>query len=350
MLADSRFDGWRFVWSFKHDVPVPDYTQLKRAETVVHGDAEYHRALMRAGYIIQNNRLPEYVMVREGQEYIQCWHGTPLKRLGADITTNAGDAANSASELAYRFHADAMKWTHYIAPSEFTAEHLASAFGLAEDEARRKVLLVGYPRNDRLVWAAKDPTAQESMRKKLGLPADRKVLLYAPTWRDTVHKQGVGYVLDCLPDFDMLQTALEGEWVILFRPHYYLAREFDFSAYEGFVYDASDIDDINDCYIASDALATDYSSVMFDYANLRRPILLYVPDLDRYANDIHGFYFDIREVPGPLCETTEELINAIADLFEYEKKFENCYKKYAGRFCPLDDGNAGRRVVETLAN
>ena len=147
-----------------------------------------------------------------------------------------------------------------------------------------------------------------------------------------------------------MRQQLGDEWVVLFRPHYYIANQFDFSAYEGFVIDVSKVDDVNDLYLASDVLLTDYSSVMFDYANLRRPIVLFVPDRERYADAIRGFYFDLEEVPGPLCSTTDEVVEELTHVEGHRTKYEQAYAAFVEKFCPLDDGCACARVLERLAS
>lgn len=93
-------------------------------------------------------------------------------------------------------------------------------------------------------------------------------------------------------------------------------------------------------YLASDVLLTDYSSVMFDYANLRRPIVLFVPDRERYADAIRGFYFDLEEVPGPLCSTTDEVVEELTHVEGHRTKYEQAYAAFVEKFCPLDDGCA----------
>ena len=135
-------------------------------------------------------------------------------------------------------------------------------------------------------------------------------MLYAPTFRDNQH-DGSGYTYDTHLDFDRLREEFGDEYVILFRAHYFVANQFDFSRYEGFVYDVSALDDITPLYLISDLLITDYSSVFFDYANLKRPVLFYMYDLEQYANDIRGFYFSLDELPGPILKTEDELVDAI---------------------------------------
>lgn len=348
MLADDRFADCSFVWSFRADSPHGGEGELARAEMVTRGSQKYFEALASASTIIMNNRLPEYVSPKTSQTYVQCWHGTPLKRLGYDVEIETQAALNTASELAQRFGIDAKKWTYLLSPSPYASMHLADAFGLPEGLRDSVVLEAGYPRNDELAQAKGERETCLEKRRLLGIPEGKKALLYAPTWRDDCYEDGVGYTFDYLLDFSSLKERLGEDWVVLFRAHYYVANTFDFSAYEDFVIDVSDVEDINDAFIASDALLTDYSSVMFDYANLQRPILLFVPDLERYRNAIRGFYFDLEEVPGPLCTSTIEVLEAIERLASYENQYVERYARFLERFCPLDDGDAAKRVLERL--
>lgn len=355
MLGQERFSGYRFVWSFKGAARTQEAAGERalldpRTTVVQRGSEAYFRALASAKVLVLNTRLPEYVTPKPDQVFVQCWHGTPLKRLGYDVKIETTNALNTTRELADRFGMDAEKWTYLLSPSPYTSEHLADAFGLARERRPRVVLEEGYPRNDELARAAADPTGarQRELRERLGIPAGKKVLLYAPTWRDDSYQAGVGYTFDYLIDFDLLARELGDEWVVLFRPHYYIANSFDFSAYEGFVIDVSGWPNVNELYIAADALVTDYSSVMFDYAILRRPILLFVPDIEKYAQDIRGFYLDLAEIPGPRCVTTEELAGCLMDLEGYWDAYRTRYDAYVRRFCPKDDGHASARVIDRI--
>lgn len=346
MTGNPRYNEYKFVWCFKDGCVPEGEPELARASIVIRGTQEYFETVAAAGTIIVNNRLPEYVTPGKNQTYVQCWHGTPLKRLGYDVE-HMSAALNTADELADRFGMDSVKWNHLLSPSTFTSEHLCDAFGVPEKRRKEIVLELGYPRNDELARVAGDDDAKRKMAAELGVPEGKKALLYAPTWRDDSYQSGVGYVFDYLLDLKAMKQALGDEWVVLFRPHYYISNEFDFDAYGGFVIDAS-AGDINRLYIAADALVTDYSSVMFDYAVLRRPMLLYVPDLEHYAGDIRGFYFDIHEVPGPLCGETSQLIEAVQDLDAYWREYGKRYDAHIARFCPHDDGHAAERVVDAL--
>ncbi len=349
MLQDSRFDDYIFIWSFRPDVEI-DVSRFDTERTIFikRGRQEYFQALATAKYIIINTRLPEYVYPKEEQIYVQCWHGTPLKKLGADVAIETANALNTTSELAWRFAIDSQKWTYMLSASPFVTEHLTSAFSLPEDRKASVVLEVGDPGNDALVKAKNNPQITEVMRQRLGVPAGKKALLYAPTWRDDSYKAGEGYTLDYLLDFDYLYEHLGKEWAVLFRPHYYIANTFDFEKYDGFVIDVSKVDDINDCMIASDVLVTDYSSVMFDYCNTGKPLLLYVPDLEHYSGDVRDFYFDIHDVPGVLCTTTVELSDALGQIESYFEHYGDEYKLFIDEFCPCDDGRSAQRLLGSI--
>lgn len=358
MLENSKFENFTFVWSFSEDC-MEEYREhpllLGNSKLVIRGSKEYFETCARAKYWITNTRMAEYIKPKSDQVYVQCWHGTPLKRLGYDVEIETKAALNTTSELAGRFGLDSKKWTYLLSPSPYTSMHLASAFGLDEKRRPEVILEEGYPRNDQIVRTCHNPeklaNAISSFRNEYGIPADKKLLLYAPTWRDDSHQVGKGYVMeDTLLDFDLLQRMIGEEWVVLFRAHYYIANEFDFSAYSGFVYDVSKVADINDLYIVADALLTDYSSVFFDYANTKRPMLFFWPDWEHYANDIRGFYFDLKELPGPHCYTTEDVVSALTQINEYEKSYGKDYAAFREKFCPKDDGHAAERVIDIVFN
>jgi CDP-glycerol glycerophosphotransferase len=306
--------------------------------------------------------MPEFLYPRPEQIYVQCWHGTPLKRLGFDVAADVRAALNTAAELAGRFAIDAEKWTWLLSPSPYASEHLTSAFGRSADR-RSLVIEEGYPRNDAIVTTLQSSAASpspatsplpsageaiEAIKRRLGVPLDKKLLLYAPTWRDDNYQAGVGYTQDALLDFGLLQRLLGADWVVLLRAHYYIANRLNIDQWRNFVYDMSRIEDVNDLYIISDALLTDYSSVFFDFANTSRPLLFYWPDFDHYGERVRGFYFDPETLPGPQCRTSEEVAAALGDINGWHTHYGPAYETFRQTFCPKDDGNATRRVIERL--
>ena len=356
MCANSYFDDYELWWIFREDKleQFQNDPRLSRAHFVERSTEDYLRILARAQYWIFNARCPEYVLPKLDQVYVQCWHGTPLKRLGFDVQVNTTNALNTTLELANRFKIDSAKWSYLISPSPFTSKHLSDAFGLEPERRSSTVLEVGYPRNDRIARACKTPDslthAKAAIMDELNIPQDKKLLLYAPTWRDNDYKAGIGYVQDTLIDFDLLQRQLSDEWCILFRPHYYIANEFDFAKYDNFVYNAAAVADINDLYIVADALMTDYSSVFFDYAVTQRPLIFYWPDFEFYDDHVRGFYFDPHTIPGPKCSTGEEVIQAIQQLDTWQENYGEAYQKFRKYFLPKDDGYASQRAIAHIFN
>jgi CDP-glycerol glycerophosphotransferase len=143
-----------------------------------------------------------------------------------------------------------------------------------------------------------------------------------------------------------MKQELGEEYVILLRLHYLVSENLDLSAYQGFAYDLSSYEDISHLYLISDLLITDYSSVFFDYANLQRPMLFYVYDIENYRDKLRGFYFDFeKSAPGLLVKTSDAVIDSIKTM-KYENT--NDINHFHERFCALEDGQASRRVVEKV--
>ncbi len=215
MLGDERFAGCELVWAFREGAVPSDEPDLEHATIVKRGSSAYFETLARAGCIVVNNRLPEYVYPKDDQVYVQCWHGTPLKRLGYDVEIEMESALNTTNELAERFGMDARKWTHLLSPSPYASKHLADAFGLPLEKRGSVIVEEGYPRNDALVRSRGDESVRARLRDSLGVPEGKRVLLYAPTWRDDSYQDGVGYTFDYLLDFDLMRQQLGDEWVVL---------------------------------------------------------------------------------------------------------------------------------------
>lgn len=160
--------------------------------------------------------------------------------------------------------------------------------------------------------------------------------------------QEVGYTYQLAIDFDRLKEKFGDKYVILFSPHYFIAKSVDVSKYQGFVINVSDNDDINDLYMVSDMIMTDYSSVFFDFANLKKPMLFYMYDLDLYKGKLRDFYIDLNELPGPIAETQEELENFLENIDKISKEYKTKYKAFNKKYNYLDDGNASERVIRKI--
>ncbi len=343
MQEHNEYDDYKYIWAFKNPEKYKYLENNKNTKVVKSNSKEFEECLQKAKYWIFNYRAGDHQYPKKNQVFVQCWHGTPLKKLGYDLK-GTHNAMNSEEEIHKKYKVDAKKFKYIISPSKFASEKFISAWNLEKTNMTDKVLEKGYPRND-FLYNFKEEDVKR-IKQELNIPDDKKVILYAPTWRDDQHQAGVGYTYKTEVDFDMLQKNLEKDYVLLFRAHYLVANSFEFDKYKGFIYNVSEVDDINELYIISDILVTDYSSVFFDYANLKRPMLFYMYDFDKYKDDLRGFYIDLEELPGKITKTEAELIEAIKETnnFEYNDK----YKKFNEKYNYLDDGQATKRVVEEI--
>ncbi|MDR1183413.1 MAG: CDP-glycerol glycerophosphotransferase family protein, partial [Coriobacteriales bacterium] len=155
MCADERFSDWHFIWSFREGLAARVMQEepllASRALLVSRGSDEYFAACARAKYWVVNSRMPEWIGPKLEQVFVQCWHGTPLKRLGHDILIETKAALNTTAELQWRYSIDAAKWSCLLSPSPFTSECLASAFDLKALTTPPRIIEEGYPRNDGIV-------------------------------------------------------------------------------------------------------------------------------------------------------------------------------------------------------
>lgn len=345
MLSDPKYKDYKFVWVFCEPEKHIEMLENPNTYIVKTNTVGFEEMCATAKYWFFNYRVADHIYPKDDQVYVELWHGTPLKRLGYDIKVS-DNAMNSKSEIRDKYRVDAEKFKYILAPSQFAADCFESAWNLKEFGKTDTMLLAGYPRNDFLINYTEEQV--QKIKENLNLPSDKKIILYAPTWRDNQHKAGVGYTYKLGVDFDKLREELEKDYIILFRAHYLVASQFDFAKHEGFVYNASTVNDINDLYVISDLLITDYSSVFFDFANLNRPILFYMYDLADYGNEIRGFYIDLKELPGNIVEKQEDLVAEIKAVKYDTEYYKEKYKDFHEKFNPLDDGKAADRVLEAV--
>ena len=327
-------DEFEFVWILNNtNVKIPGNPKIVKRFSF-----EFYREMATAKYWVTNNRQAKRLKKREEQIIVSTWHGTPLKKLGLDI----GNIHTRNPRLKKEYIKVGRTWDYLISPNRYTTDILKSAFAYEGE-----ILECGYPRNDLLYNATDEDIIK--IKDNLNIPDNKKIILYAPTWRDDEYVD-VGQVnFELKLDLARLQQEVGDEYIILVRTHYFIANQLDLSPYKGFAFDVCDYDDIAELYLISDILITDYSSVFFDYANLKRPILFFTYDLEKYENVLRGFYIDIHsEVPGPLLKTNDELIESIKNIDEIEKEYSEKYEEFYKRFCSIDDGDASKRIVKRI--
>lgn len=290
--------------------------------------------LHRARYLVNNNNFPFYFRKQPDQVYLQTWHGTPLKKIGNDVPM-------TSLSLPYRslMTREPCYWDYLLAQNPFAAETLPAAFGYGGE-----VIDLGYPRNDALVTSP--PAVRANVRRRLGLAPDTVAVLYAPTWRDSVSTVK-GYSFVRYLDTEAVHDAFGDRATVLLRGHSNTLN--DRAGDSSGVVDVSEYSDINELYLAADVVITDYSSVMFDFCVTGKPMIFLTPDLAEYRDKTRGFYFDFEEAaPGPLCSTTDEVIEHLGHLDEVRTRYAAAYRRFCARFAPNDDGQAAARVVDLV--
>lgn len=345
-LTAPEFAEYRFIWAFREPEEFSCISENPNTTVVRFGTAAYEKALAGAKYWVFNFHVQEHIHPRGDQTYLQCWHGTPLKRLGFDIEADEKHSMNTLREIQHRYRNEAEKMTYLLSPSPFASMCFRSAWQLTQQGKQGILLELGYPRNDFLHQCQQEDITR--VKEKMGLAGEtRKIILYAPTWRENQHQSGLGYTYQSAVDFGLLQETLGQDYILLYRTHYLVAGQAKLAQYQDFVYDVSHYGDINDLYCIADMLITDYSSVFFDYALLERPIVFYMYDQTEYQDELRGFYLDLQELPGPIVTTQAALLDAIRALGE-GFRVDAGYTQYLKRFNPRDDGYAAQRVAQTV--
>jgi CDP-glycerol glycerophosphotransferase len=294
-------------------------------------------------WIMDSRQTDEFVK-RKGTIFIQTWHGTPLKRLALDMKVmNIGGDTN-LSRYKTVFHKHTRTWDYLISQNSYSTEKFKSAFSFQRD-----IWELGYPRNDILVNCNEEKYIQQ-LKEKLGLPQDRKIILYAPTWRDDEYYEPGKWKLNLHIDIEQLKKRFGKKYLIIIKLHYFMQDAVPSAAENGdFVRVYGPEHDIQCLYLVSDMMITDYSSVMFDYSVLKRPMIFYIYDYEKYKENLRGFYFDIfKEVPGPIAYNQEELHEAIAICETEYDQFRDKYREFNQRYNHLDDGRASSRVVSHI--
>jgi CDP-glycerol glycerophosphotransferase len=331
--GDDREHLWAITdWS----VPVPE------GDTgVLRGTQEYYEALARSKYLISNDDMQAPFRKRSGQVYLQTWHGTPLKRIGFDI---ANPQFISGTAYFDQLAKDVAQWDLLLSPNSFSTPIFRRAFRYDGE-----ICEYGYPAND-VLSRGDTPELAARVRDRLGLPAGKRVVLYAPTWRDNqVYANGRRYRFDMRLDLERAWRELGQDHVFLIRGHHHMADDVPAGLRDGFVVNVTAYPDISELYPVADVLVTDYSSAMFDYAVTGKPMVFFTYDLAEYRDNLRGFYFDFEaEAPGPLVPTSAEVVEALKDIGTVAASYRDAYQRFAARFASLDDGKAGARVCDRL--
>lgn len=298
MISHPEYQSYRFVWGLED----PEHVELPGPAIKVKADTpEYFRYCLKARYWITCVNIERSLhFKKKGCRYLNTWHGTPFKHVGNDAGVRKDYDFRAVDLFCYA--------------SDYEKEIYKRAFNVREEA----LIPTGLPRNDELYRV--DDEKIRAIKERLGLPLDKKIILYAPTWRDSTDN-GATYAIKPPIDTKKWERELGDEYIVLFRTHGYtnklLGIEFnetirDYSAYPV----------INDLFAVSDILISDYSASMADYSILERPILCFAYDYEQYRDE-RGLYLDYeKEMPSGILRTEEDVLRYIKTM-DYK---EECKK------------------------
>lgn len=292
--------------------------------------------LARAEIILMDNVFLPYAYLRRrrGTKVIQLWHGTgTIKKFGQDANTG------KLKLLEKRANSNI---THLIVNSPAMKRLYAGAFGVSDTN----VYALGLPKSDEFFRRLKEIEIfkknpyKEYIYQKYGIPADKKLILYAPTFRD--NKEQNPRLIELL---DELGQKLPEDYCLGLRLHPHIAHSFDKQKLGKNICQLSFEKDVNTVLMATDLLITDYSSIIFEYCLLKRPMIFYAYDYEEFSDQGRGFYYPYEAfVPGPVAYGCEEVLNILQ-----EKKFEqNKIEEFISMHYAYTDGNATDRLIKLI--
>ncbi|UAJ78401.1 CDP-glycerol glycerophosphotransferase family protein [Leifsonia sp. ZF2019] len=348
LLAAPDLQHLTHVWALsdfdQYRSAIDEFSGDPRVTFVRYGSASYYRALATSQYLVNNATFPPDFSKRDGQVYLNTWHGTPLKRMGYDIEDGALGAANILRNFV---QAD-----YLLSANPFMTEQMYETAYKLRGIYRGTLVEEGYPRIDRQFL---DDAGRAAVRTRLtaaGIPlGDRAVVLYAPTWKGTTFGRPTDDLDEMLEHIHRIEEQLDtSRYVVLLKTHQSVHA---LAAHRPELKRLLVPNEIPTNLVlgASDLLISDYSSIFFDFLRTGRPIVFFTPDLADYAGT-RGLYFEPDEWPGPVYESAREVGEAIARIAADGDRVPEAdrerYDSMQRRFTPYEDGHAADRVVDIV--
>ena len=311
MMNDHRFDGYKLVWAFRnpnsHNIP-------GRGEKIKIDTFNYCIISLKARIWITNSDVTRGLTYKgRNTFYVNTWHGSAIKKLGSDTATN---------QFGFNASEDICLYDLFCAQSKFDIDVFSNAFKIPLDRFR----ITGLPRNDELISLI---SQKALIREKIGIPKNKKVILYAPTFREYTRDADNNCILQNPINIAEWERRLGADYVVLFRAHYEVIKYLNIDNND-FIIDVSNYDCLNELMVISDMLISDYSSIFFDYSILERPMICWAYDKEEYAHK-RGMYFNIvSELKNDDIKSEVDLLNCICNMSEKERitvtqRFKNRY-------------------------
>ncbi|MBS1675565.1 MAG: CDP-glycerol glycerophosphotransferase family protein [Actinobacteria bacterium] len=346
LLADPAYAHLKHVWAISDETAITrfraEFAGSDRVSFVRRGSASYRRALAVSGWLINNATFPTWFGKREGQVYLNTWHGTPLKLMGFDMPAGAVQSANTLRNF--------LMSDFLLAANPFMAETMYESAYRLSNVYPGVIVEEGYPRIDR---QRLDPAAEAEVRAELersGVRLNGKpIVLFAPTWRGSSFDDPEDNIDELAVHVAALQAGVGDDHVVVLKTHQIVhARAASRPALARTL--APNTIPTNVLLGAAAGLVTDYSSIFFDYLATGRPIAFFTPDAELYSTG-RGTYMPLDTLPGPVDADPEAAGRALKGLLDGAVEGADPHPQYASwvqRFTPFEDGEATRRVVDVV--
>ncbi|MDR1033174.1 MAG: bifunctional glycosyltransferase family 2 protein/CDP-glycerol:glycerophosphate glycerophosphotransferase [Bifidobacteriaceae bacterium] len=340
LVSRAALDEYTYNWV------LDDYSKVlpEGGKRVLFDSKEYFDALTSSGTYFSTSIQPTFFQKRQGQRIVSIMLGYPFKDMGIEFHRSSFRDARDIDLFIKRFK----QWDYFVSPAPYASELYKELY-----EFEGEMLEVGYPKNDIFFHVDRVKEVRARIRKAYGIADDKKVILYAPTFRDYLKLSPASSVAYYVLDVEKFAADLGENYVILKRGHPNFEAQInteqeDRNAAE--IIDVSVHPNINDLIIASDLLIGDYSSIRFDYSLTRKPIINYAPDLEKYCEKRKLLMPYEDSVLGPIIKDYDDLLhttltaNKWSSTLDYKAEQNAFYHKYT----PLEDGYAAERVVDAL--
>lgn len=328
IIEDHRFDDYRLVWAFIE----PDNHSIPRGEKIKIDTPKYFITLLKARCWVTNSGVERGLsFTGKNTFYLNTWHGTAIKKMGNDINSQTASFKSKARSS----HVDVM-----LAQGQYDVDLFSRVFNIPADRFR----ITGLPRNDELV-ICNNQEVKASLKRKLGIPDNKKVILYAPTYREYSKDSGSNVVQRFPISFNKLKSALGDECVFLLRAHYEVLRVLDVKE-DSFLRNVSSYPNLNELMLVSDVLVSDYSSIFFDYSILGRPMLCYAYDYQEYQ-DKRGLYFDVRDALKSNINNEEALVEELSKALSNPESFIPLTVSFRSKYV-TEYGNASKASADII--
>ncbi len=316
--ARSNYKKLKCVWAFVHPEYYPELNTVK-IDTL-----SFFILALKAKYWVSNTQFERGLSFKKkATKYLYTTHGAGFKLCGNSAPGRHDFDFSSVNVLCVE--------------SEYEKMIFRTSFNAKEES----FLACGRPYSDALWNVTEDRKKQ--LKERLKLPKNKKVILYAPTWRDSKNS-GASYDIAPPIHFEQWEKELKNEYIVLFRAHHITTKILGIK-FNDFVINVSEYNDVNELMIVSDILISDYSSMITDFAILERPIISFAYDYDTYIKE-KGTYVDLQKtLPNGVCKTEEEVLSQIKNLdYNVEKKKAKLFKEQFNQY----GGNAVKESVEAL--